>query len=136
MMYLSFDDAESESHFPLVYCVAFAFPARDRKDDWYYVPRLFDTSRSGDAGGDPGWHISRFTDEAGHVMYSAEYETHLTGVEPPYGEYDEAIVKRYVVRTMREYARVHPESATQIEQLIQQYRLEADVNPSDPSTDR
>ncbi|MCB6182925.1 hypothetical protein LIN78_05105 [Leeia sp. TBRC 13508] len=57
-------------------------------------------------------------------MYSAEYETYLTGVEPPYGEYDEATVKRYVLRTMREYARVHPEAATQIAQWIQQYQLE------------
>lgn len=123
--YTWYDTAvENEAMEPLLYCIGCAFPARDRHDYWYYIPRLFDEDRSGDAGGDPTWHISRFTDEAGRVMYSAEYETFLAGVEPPYGEYDEATVKRYFAKTMREYARAHPECNVDINQLIQKYRLD------------
>lgn len=123
--YTWYDTAvEGEEMEPLLYCIGCAFPARDRKEYWYYVPALFDSSRGGGAGGDPSWNIDRFINEAGQVMYSAEYETYLTGVEPPYGEYDEATVKRYFAKTMREYARVHPETAANIEQLIQKYQLE------------
>lgn len=128
MMYLSYSDAETQEDLPLVHCVAHAFPALDRKEYWYYVPALFDSSRGGGAGGDPSWNINRFTNEAGQIMYSAEYETYIDGAEPPYGEYDEATVKRYFLRTMREYARVHPESKAHIDQLIQKYRLEPESN--------
>ncbi|MCB6182931.1 hypothetical protein LIN78_05140 [Leeia sp. TBRC 13508] len=121
MSYLSFEDAESESHYPLIYCIVFAFPATDRAQIDYYIDSVFNF---GGAGGDPAWHISRFTDDAGRTMYSAEYETFITGVETQYGEYDEATVKRYVLKAMRKYARLHPEAATHIEQLIQQYQLE------------
>lgn len=127
MMYLSYSDAEMQEHLPLVHCVAHAFPALDRKEYWYYVPSIFDETRSGGASSDPWWKISRFVNDAGQVMYSAEYETYIDGVEPPYGEYDEATVKRYFVRVMREYARVHPESKPRIDELIQKYRLGPEV---------
>ncbi|CAM8655738.1 hypothetical protein [Rhodoferax mekongensis] len=120
-MYLSFDDAENDEHFPLVYCVAFAFPALDAIQIDHHVEGLFEL---GGAGGDPWWKISRFVNDAGQIMYSAEYETYIDGVAPPYGEYDEATVKRYFARVMREYVRVHPESKTHIGQLIQKYQLE------------
>ncbi len=125
MMYLSFDDAEKEDHLPLVYCVACAFPALDSSQLDHHVEGLFEL---GGAGGDPWWKISRFTNEAGQRMYSAEYETYIDGVEPPYGEYDEATVKRYFLRTMHEYARVHPESKPHVDQLILKYRLEPESN--------
>lgn len=124
MTYISFEEATSEAEHPLIYCIAMAFPAGDRKDYWFYIPNIFDMKRSGDCGGDPGWHISRFTNDSGKVMYSAEYNTHLTDVGWLEGEYDEATVKKYFARTMREYARRHPETRAQIDQLIQTYQLE------------
>lgn len=124
MMYLSYSDAETIEDLPLVHCVAHAFPALDRKEYWYYIPALFDSSRGGDAGGDPSWRISRFVKEGDQIMYSAEYDTYVDGVESPYGEYDEATVKRYFVRVMREYARIHTEFKVQIDKLIAKYRME------------
>jgi hypothetical protein len=125
MMYLSYSDAETQDDLPLVHCVAHAFPALDSKQLDHHVEGLFEL---GGAGGDPSWRISRFIDDAGKLMYSAEYETYINGVEPPYGEYDEATVKRYFLRTMHEYARVHPESKPHVDQLIQKYRLEPESN--------
>lgn len=126
-------EAECEADIPLANSVDYAFPAMDRKEYWFYVPNIFDEERSGDAGGDPGWHISRSTNEAGEVMYSAEYNTHLKDVGWLEGEYDEATVKKYFARTMREYARRHPENQILIDQLIQKYRLEPQEESVQPT---
>ncbi len=40
-------DKDDEAMRPLIYCVANAFPARDREDFWYYVPTIFDENRGG-----------------------------------------------------------------------------------------
>ncbi len=113
---------------PLIYCVGNAFPARDRDDYWYYVPALFEDENGGYAGGDPGWLLEGYLDEHGRVMYWARSSTDISGLEPESGDYDEALVKKYFARTMREYARVHPESSAKIQELIDRYQLESDVS--------
>lgn len=125
--------AESDADIPLANCVDYAFPAMDRKEYWFYVPALFTPDEPGYAAGDPGWHISRFTNDSGKVMYSAEYNTHLKDVGWLEGEYDEATVKKYFARTMREYARRHPETQARIDQLIQTYQLEPQEELAKPA---
>lgn len=106
---------------PLIYCVGNAFPARDRDNYWYYLESVFD---HGGASGDPDWLIAREVDEDGKVQYWAQSSTDISGLEPPCGHYEESLVKKYFARTMREYARVHPESKVKIQTLIDQYQLE------------
>ena len=115
---------DDEAVRPLIYCVGNAFPARGRDTYWYYVPALFDESRGRYAGGDPDWQIERYIDDQGRMMYRASSSTDISGLEPPCGDYEEALVKRYFARTMREYARVHPESINKIQELIDKYQLE------------
>jgi hypothetical protein len=123
MFYIHYGKDDEDMR-PLIYCVGNSFPARDRSTYWYYVPALFDESRGGSVGGDPDWHLERYIDEQGKVMYWARSSTDISGLEPPCGDYEEAIVKTYFSRTMREYARVHPESKVKIQELIDKYRLE------------
>lgn len=109
---------------PLIYCVGNAFPARDRDTYWYYVPALFDDIETAYAGGDPDWLLEGYVNENGQKMYWARSSTDISGLEPPCGDYDEVLVKKYFARTMREYVRVHPESKTKIQELIDKYQLE------------
>lgn len=114
---------DHEALHPLIYCVGNAFPARGRDTYWYYVPALFDENRGGYAGGDPDWQIERYINDQGRVMYWASSSTDISGLEPPCGDYEEALVKHYFAQTMLEYARVHPESVTKIQELIEKYQL-------------
>jgi len=128
--YTWYDSAvEGVELYPLIYCVGNAFPARARNTYWYYVPVLFDKNEGGCGAGDPDWLLERYTDEQGKVMYWASSSTDISGLEPPSGDYEEALVKKYFARTMREYARVHPESSAKIQELIDKYQLESDVSP-------
>lgn len=115
---------DDEAVRPLIYCVGNAFPARDRDTYWYYVPALFDDIATAYAGGDPDWLLEGYVNEHGQKMYWARSSTDISGLEPPCGHYEEALVKQYFVRTMREYARVHPESSTKVQELIDKYQLE------------
>jgi hypothetical protein len=128
--YTWYDSAvEGVELYPLIYCVGNAFPARDRETYWYYVPALFDDINSSYAGGDPDWLLAGEVDEQGKVVYRAQSSTDISGLEPPSGDYDEALVKKYFARTMREYARVHPESNAKIQELIDKYQLESAASP-------
>ncbi|WP_028450092.1 hypothetical protein [Chitinibacter tainanensis] len=109
-----------EANRPLIYCVGNAFPARDRQEYWYYVESIFEFDG---AGGDPDWHIERYIDEQGKVMYWVRSSTDISGLEPACGDYEEDLVKHYFAKTMWEYARVHPESSTKIQELINKYQL-------------
>ncbi|VWX62575.1 hypothetical protein VARIO8X_60344 [Burkholderiales bacterium 8X] len=109
---------------PLLYCVGNAFPARDRKEFWYYVSALFTPNETKYAGGDPGWRLIGCTSVQGRTFYSASVNSDISGLETTSGEYDESTVKYYFVRTMREYSRVHSESREFVEQLIVEYKLE------------
>lgn len=71
---------DDEAMRPLIYCVANAFPARDREDFWYYVPAIFDENRGGEAGGDPDWHIERYMSDSGSEMYWARSSTDISGL--------------------------------------------------------
>lgn len=114
----SVDPAEN---LPLIYCVGNAFPAREVEQIGYHIEGLFEL---GGAGGDPDWQIERYTDDQGRVMYWASSRTDISGLEPACGDYEEAMVKHYFARTMREYARVHPESVIKVQELIDKYQLE------------
>ena len=116
--------SEDEKLRPLIYCVGNAFPARDRDEYWYYIPALFDGNRGGYAGGDPDWQLVRDEDDQGQLRYYASSLTDISGLEPPCGDYEEALVKKYFARTMREYQRVHPECKAKIQELIDRYQLE------------
>ena len=118
---------------PLIYCVGNAFPARDRDSYWYYVPALFEGER-GYASGDPDWLMARELDEHGKVLFWAQSSTDISGLEPPCGHYEEALVKKYFARTMREYARMHPESKTKVEELISKYQLEPQASTPSPAS--
>jgi hypothetical protein len=78
----------------------------------------------GEAGGDPGWHIERYTDDSGKIMYGVRQDTYIDEDPELTGDYDEATVKYYFAKTMREYARHHPDATPQIEELIRKYELE------------
>jgi hypothetical protein len=122
--YTWYDSAVTpEELLPLLYCIGCSFPARDRDTYWYYVPAVFENSR-GEAGGDPGWHIERYTDDAGKIMYGVRQDTYIDEDPELTGDYDEATVKYYFAKTMREYARHHPDATPQIEELIRKYELE------------
>ena len=114
---------------PLIYCVGNAFPARDGDNYWQHLGGLFDL---GGAGGDPDWHIERYIDDNGKIMYWALSSTDISGLEPSTGDYEESLVKKYFARTMREYARVHPESQAKIQELIDRYQLEPDAKANSP----
>ena len=106
---------------PLIYCVGNAFPAREVAAIEHHLEGLFEL---GGAGGDPDWQLFREVDDLGKISYHASSLTRISGLEPPCGHYEEALVKKYFARTMREYARVHPESNGKIEELIEKYQLE------------
>jgi hypothetical protein len=123
--YIQYGD-EDESSYPLIWCVANAFPAREVDQIDYHLEGLF---KLGGAGGDPFWRLVRETDEKGRVTYWAEMDAAMSDEEPPCGHYDEALVKKYFARTMREYAGVHPESSAKIQELIDKYQLESAASP-------
>ena len=114
---------------PLIYCVGNAFPARSRDNYWHHLESVFD---HGGASGDPDWLIAREVDEDGKVLYWAQSSTDMSGLEPPCGHYEEALVKKYFARTMREYSRVHPESKGKIQELIDRYQLEPGTKADSP----
>lgn len=114
-------EKDNEAFWPLIYCVGNAFPARDRDVYWYHLESVFD---HGGASGDPDWLIAREVDEQGKVVYWAQSSTDISGLEPPCGYYEESLVKHYFARTMREYARIHPESHAKIQELIIKYNSE------------
>ena len=113
--------SEDEKFRPLIYCVGNAFPARDRDEYWYHLQSVFD---HGGASGDPDWQLFRDEDDKGQLRYYASTLTDISGLEPPCGDYEEALVKKYFARTMREYQRVHPECKAKIQELIDRYQLE------------
>ncbi|MEJ7139577.1 hypothetical protein [Amphibiibacter pelophylacis] len=115
---------EGDDLYPLIWCVANAFPARDREDYWYNLEKIFSC---GGSGGDPYWHIERYVDVDGDgkIIFWVNMEPAFSEDQVHCGEYDEALVKKFFLSAMREYARNHQECAPKIQELIDKYQIES-----------
>jgi hypothetical protein len=105
---------------PLLYCIGNAIPCRPLD---YFLKGIFTDDEMAPGGGDPGWVWWRERQSDGSYLYYAWTDPEMSALEPFEASYDEITVKRYVRRTLENYAEAHPERQAEVVEVITKFGL-------------
>lgn len=109
-----YSDREPEWLEVLLQCLSFAIQPNHSLD--YYLEGIF--TGHGPNGGDPGWALTRTT-ENGKIKFDAYIHPEFSHATEAI--YDEATVKFHVHRALTNFAKKHPDRATEAQAIIQRY---------------
>lgn len=122
-------DESTLSLYPLAECLSYVINSFQPLD--YWLRQIFPSTEPHYAGGDPGWEITNYDpdtgemlyDETGNIKYHAWTNEDISGLDPCEGEYDEATVKKHVLRTLENFRHAHPERTKEVDEVIARYQL-------------